>query len=130
MSGEALRGKTLIQIASKKSRCHHLKQLLDLGFVVLSFSSNYFPLRLDPNVTTGYERRSPLELASTLDCFRMLANAGAESTNTSTSLLILLLQVSKGKKTAGPDFQEKIASLSSEEKEYVSRILKQLTQCV
>ena len=35
MSGEALRGKTLIQIASKKGRCHHLKQLVDLGFVVV-----------------------------------------------------------------------------------------------
>ena len=36
MSGEALRGKTLIQIASKKGRCHHLKQLVDLGFVVVA----------------------------------------------------------------------------------------------
>ena len=35
MSGEALRGKTLIQIASKKGRCHHLKQMVDLGFVVV-----------------------------------------------------------------------------------------------
>ena len=33
MSGEALRGKTLIQIASKKGRCHHLKQMVDLGSV-------------------------------------------------------------------------------------------------
>ena len=35
MSGEALRGKTLIQIASKKGRCQHLKQMVDLGFVVV-----------------------------------------------------------------------------------------------
>ena len=45
MSGfEALRGETLIQIAaSKKASCHHLKLLLDLGFVVFNITSNGVP---------------------------------------------------------------------------------------
>ena len=73
-------------------------------------------------MTTAYESRSPLELASTLDCFRMLANAGAESTSPAASLLILLLQAGEGKKTAGQDFEEQVAFLSFAEKEKVSRI--------
>ena len=52
----------------------------------------------------------------------MLANAGAESTNPSASLLVLLLQAGEGKTSAEQDFEEQVASLSSEEKEEVSRI--------
>ena len=52
----------------------------------------------------------------------MLANAGAESTNPAASLLVLLLQAGEGKTSAEQDFEEQVASLSSEEKEEVSRI--------
>ena len=80
-------------------------------------------LRLDPNATTTYEGRAPLELASDLKCFKILADAGGKSTNPPVSLLILLLQVAGGKTNAGQEFQEKISSLSSEEKEEVNILL-------
>ena len=59
----------------------------------------------------------------------MLANAGAESTSPVASLFVLLLQAGEGKTSAEQDFEEQVASLSSEEKEKVSRIHSMCVKC-